>query len=252
MKRSLRILLVSMVAMLFLPVHPAWAQDEDISHEYRLTLFPYHRLTDKATAFEYLGYVTNPDKDYQTYYLGFPGANYSLNRVAQLWGGVFYTYTDNASAADKLEVRPFVGVKLFLPNRLKWHIYDFTRFEFRQIQDRNTRDWSSINRLRNRLGVEVPLTSREKAWQPKTWYALADAELFYRFDRDVIDPLRLRGGIAYIVNGRFTVEAIYHGQYTRPAGSSSLQYTDNIFRLNIKIGLSRGVLDPFFSPDADD
>jgi len=252
MKRFSRTLLVSMVAMLVLSAHPAEAQEEDIGHEYRLTLFPYHRITDKLTGFEYLGFVTNPVREYQTYYLGVPGMNYSLNKTVQLWGGVFYTYTDNANKADKLELRPFVGVKLFVPNDIKWHIYDFNRFEFRQIQDRTTRDWSSINRYRNRLGVEVPLTAREHAWQPKTWYALADAEVFYRFDRDQIDPMRLRGGLAYIVNRRVTVEAIYHGQYTRPAGSNSLEYTDNIFRLNIKLGLNRGALDHFFSPDADE
>jgi hypothetical protein len=107
--------------------------------------------------------------------------------------------------------------------------------------------------LRSRFGVELPLTSREKAWQPKTWYALADVEPFFRFDRDTIDPLRVRGGIAYIVNSRIRMEFIYHAQFTRPTGSSGLEYTDNIFRLNIKIALNKGLMQRVFDGgDADD
>lgn len=230
----------------------ARAQGDDIGNEYRVTLFPYHRISDQLTGFGYLGYVNNPEKDYQTDYLGY-GANYSFNRLIQLWGGLISTYTDNESSADKLELRPFTGVKLFLPNEIKWNIYNFTRYEYRAIQNRDTHDWTGIHRLRSRFGVELPLTSREKAWEPKTWYALADVEPFYRFDKDTIDPFRARAGIAYIVSSRVRAEFIYHAQFTRPAGGSGLEYTDNIFRLNIKIALNKGVLQRVFDGgDADD
>ena len=226
--------------------------DEPIGNEYRLTLFPYHRISDELTGFGYLGYVNNPDKEYQTAYLGY-GANYTFNPTFQLWGGLIGTYTDNQNSADKLELRPFIGPKLFLPNDWKWNIYNFTRYEYRAIQDRDTHDWTGYSRIRSRFGVEFPLTSREKAWQPKTWYALADVEPFYRFDKDTIDPLRVRGGIAYIVSSRVRVEFIYHAQFTRPSGSSGLEYTDNIFRLNIKIALNKGIMQRLFDGgDADD
>ena len=225
--------------------------DEHIGNEYRVTLFPYHRINDQLTGFGYLGYVNNPDKEYQTGYLGY-GASYSFNKSVQLWGGLIGTYTDNQNSADKLELRPFIGPKFFLPNDWNWNIYNFTRYEYRSIQDRDTHDWTGIHRLRTRFGVEFPLASGEKAWQPKTWYALADAEPFYRFDRGTIDPFRVRGGIAYIVSSRVRVEFIYHAQFTRPAGSSGLEYTDNIFRRNIKIGLNKGIIGRLQNPDIDD
>jgi len=226
--------------------------DEPLGNEYRLTLFPYHRISDQATGFGYLGYVNNPDKDYQTGYLGW-GVNYSLSKSVQLWGGLIATYTGNEHSADKLELRPFIGPKFFLPNDWKWNIYNFTRYEYRSIQDRDTHDWTGIHRLRSRFGVEFPLTSREKAWQPKTWYALADVEPFYRFDRGTIDPFRVRGGLAYILSNRIRMEFIYHAQFTRPAGSSGLEFTDNIFRLNIKIALNKGLMQRVFDGgDADD
>ena len=245
--------LICALALGLLCAPGALAQSEDpIGKEYRFTIFPYHRITDELTGFGYLGYVGNPEKDYKTGYLGY-GANYSLNRSVQFWGGLIGTYTDNQNSADKLELRPFAGVKLFVLNDIKWNIYNFTRYEYRAIQDRDTHDWNGVNRLRSRFGVEVPLASRAKAWQPKTWYALADIEPYYRFDKNVIDPLRVRGGIAYIVSNRVRVEFIYHAQFTRPAGSSGLEYTDNIFRLNIKLALNQGVLQRVFNGgDADD
>jgi hypothetical protein len=54
--------------------------------------------------------------------------------------------------------------------------------EYRDIQDRDTGDWSGNFRLRTRFGAKFPLTSPERAWQPKKWYGMADVEPFYRFD----------------------------------------------------------------------
>ena len=225
--------------------------DEPTGNEYRLTLFPYYSITTNLTGFGYLGYVNNPEEGYQTYYLG-KGVNYFLTPSVQLWGGLISTYTENQDSANQLELRPFAGVKLFVPNQFKWNIYNFTRYEYRALQDQETYDWNNYSRIRTRFGVEFPLTSRERAWQPKTWYALVDVEPYFRFDKNVIDPLRVRGGIAYIVSDRIRVEFIYHAQFTRPAGSNGLEYTDNIFRLNLKLALGKGILQRVFNGgDAD-
>jgi Protein of unknown function (DUF2490) len=217
---------------------------EPRSGEYRVTLFPYHKISDTWTGFGYVGYVWNPDKQYHTDYLGW-GANYAVSPTVQIWGGLIGTYTDNATNADKFELRPFVGVKNFFNNNYKWNIYNFARLEYREIQDRDTRDWTGYSRFRDRIGVEFPLTSADLAWKPKTWYGLADAEAFFRFDKDYVDPCRLRAGVGYIVSNRVRVELIYHLQWTRPNGGP-LTYTDNIIRLNIKIALNRGVLQRVF------
>jgi hypothetical protein len=217
---------------------------EPRSGEYRVTVFPYHKITDTLTGFGYLGYVTNPDKNYKTDYLGW-GVSYTPSPSVQWWGGLVGTYTNNEAGADKLELRPFVGLKNFIPNKIKWNIYNYARWEYRAIQDRDTDDWTRYSRLRDRFGVEFPLASGEQAWKPKTWYGLADVEAMFRFDRHQLDPFRLRAGIAYIVSNRVRVELIYHMQWTRPGGGD-LHYTDNIFRLNIKVALNKGVIQRVF------
>lgn len=226
---------------------------QDKGNEYRITLFPSHKITDKITGFAYLGYVWNPEKNYQTYYLGWPAACYAPKTWFQLWGGLVGLYTKNESTSNKLELRPFVGPKFFLPNAMKWNIYNFTRYEFRATQDGSTHDWSNVSRLRSRFGVEIPLSSRDQAWQPGKFYTLADIEPYYRFDRNQIDPMRIRVGIGYILKPwplRF--EFIYHAQYTHPTPSEGLQFTDNIFRLNIKIGLNKGIIGALQNPDLDE
>jgi len=252
---KVRASIVSLLLFLFMLIvvsKPAAAQQEDTGNEYRFTIFPYHRITDKVTGFAYLGYVFNPEKDYQTYYLGWPAASYSPNHWLQIWGGLVGLYTNNESSSDKLELRPFVGAKLFLPNEAKWNIYNFTRYEYRAIRDHDTRDWNTIQRIRSRFGIEFPLTSRERAWKPGTFYGLADVEPYYRFDKGIVDLFRVRGGISYVLNDRIRFEFIYHAQFTRPTGSSGLEYTDNIFRLNIKIGLHKGILGRLQNPDLDE
>lgn len=246
--RKIRSRLFSLVLGL-LSAPAAWSSTDDASAEprsgeYRVTVFPYHKITDALTGFGYLGYVSNPDKAYTTDYLGW-GVSHTSSPTVQWWAGLVGTLTDNESSADKLELRPFVGLKNMFPNKMRWNIYNYARWEHRAIQDQTTDEWSNYSRFRNRFGIEFPLTSGEQAWKPKTWYGLADAEVMYRFDKNWIDPCRLRAGVAYIVNNRVRVEFIYHMQWTRPGGES-LQYTDNIYRLNIKVAMNKGVLQRVF------
>jgi hypothetical protein len=248
MRRALLVL-----ALFALPALAASAQEEDdISNEYRITLFPNYPIKGNVTGFGYLGFVDNPDKDYQLYYVGWPGVTWAVKPTwLQLWGGVFGIYTNNEFKADKLELRPFVGAKALLPNAARWHIYNFTRLEYRLTDDYGTHAWSDTWRLRSRFGLEIPLASRERAFSHKTFYGIADVEPFYRFDRDTVDPLRLRAGLGYIFAGRCRGEFIYHMQFTRPDGGG-LQYTDNIWRLNVKIGLKDGILPRVMDAEIDE
>ena len=251
MKKT-RFLIIFLLFLFALNSLPSPAQD-DIGNEYRITLFPSHKITEKITGFAYLGYVWNPEKNYQTYYLGWPAACYTPKPWLQIWGGLVGLFTHNESSSDKLELRPFIGSKFFVPNKIKWNIYNFTRYEFRATQDRETRNWKNTSRLRSRFGVEFPIASPERAWQPRTFYGLADVEPYYRFDRGQFDPFRIRGGVGYIMKSvPVRIEFIYHAQFTHPSGSSGLKFTDNIFRLNIKIGLNKGIIGALQNPDLDE
>jgi hypothetical protein len=240
MKRHRLFLLWLALLAVLAPARPCVAGDNDIANEYRLTFLPYYPFSKEFVGFGYLGFVPSWDKDYTNYYAGL-GATYDVNDSVQLWAGLIGSYTDDWDSSDKFELRPFAGVKLFLPNDLGWNIYAFPRYEYRMIETVDSDDWKYVNRFRLRIGAEIPLTSREQAFKPKTWYAIADAEPFYRADTGRLDPFRLRAGLGYVIGGGKRVEFLYHAQWTRTSGGG-LDYTDNIFRINFKFPLGNGPL----------
>lgn len=222
---------------------PALGAQEDsvVGNEYRLTLSPHHAIKGDLIGFSQLEYRDNPEQDYRAYQVLWPGLTYSVRAWFQLSGGLLTRYTDNGQSADTLELRPFAGVQFLVANTMKWNFYNATRYEFRDTEDLTTHEWTGYGRLRSRFGIKIPLTAREQAWQSKTWYALAEVEPCYRFDDDTIDPLFVRGGIGRVLSDRIRLELVYSAQFTR-SNEGPLQYSNNIFQLNIKLGLGKGIL----------
>jgi hypothetical protein len=211
----------------------------DVANEYRITAYPSYPISEKLTGFGYIGWVNKPDADYQSYYLG-TGTFYRAAKAVQLWVGLISAYTDNTERSNLLELRPFTGVKFLGMSAKKWRYYNWTRYEMRLTETLDTDAWKTVHRVRNQTRLEIPLAPTARAWTPKSWYVLSDVEPIYRSDTSTIDPLRLRAGVGYIASSRLLVEFQYYAQYTRP--DSGLKYTDNIFRLNLKITSKRGLL----------
>ena len=225
--------------------------DDDVANEYRPTLSLHHPIKDDLTGYAELQYRNNPDKNSEAYEVIWPSLTYSASHWLQLSGGLLSLYTDNEQSADKLELQPFAGVKLFAPNKIEWTIYNYTRYEFLDTQNLDTHAWTSYSRVRSRFGVEFPLTSRAKAWQPKTWYGLADVEPVYRFDHDTIDPVYVRGGFGYVLSHRVRLEFIYTAQFSR-SSSGALAHAENLLEFNVNIGWSEGLLRRLRNPHAAD
>jgi Protein of unknown function (DUF2490) len=196
-------------------VPPLGAQSSNpVTNEWRVAVLPYYPIEGNLSGFSSFGWAKNPDADYSRWYAGFPGLVYSATPHVQAWAGfrLIYTnnYTDVTDKQDTLELRPYIGGRFFLPNKIKWNIYNFTRLEFRETYSHATHDWTNVERLRFRFAIEAPLTAREKAWKANTFYCLAYAEPSYRFDEDEIDPVRAQAGLGYIANPRIRVELLYY------------------------------------------
>jgi len=211
----------------------------EVANEYRITAFPSYHINEKWSGFGYLGWVYKPDAEYSSYYLG-KGVFYSPAKWVHIWGGLIGVYTDSTPKSDSLELRPFIGPKFLGSNRRKWRYFNWTRYELRLTETLDTDEWKTVHRVRNQTRIEIPLAPIDRAWTPKSWYLLADVEPIYRSDTGQIDPLRLRVGLGYVTSRRVLVEFHYFTQYTRPEGGR-LAYTDNIFRINLKIALSKGI-----------
>jgi hypothetical protein len=212
---------------------PIAPPDPNITNEYRATLVTSKPVSDKVVLFTYLGYVNSPDKKVQTLYYSPPGVIYKPKPWVELWGGLFGLYNNNETSANSWEMRPLVGVKFYVPNKKKLNIYNFTRFEYRFInQNKKT---TTQPRFRNRVGIEAPLATMEKAWTPKTFYALSDIEPIWRLDDKNLALVRFRAGAGYIFNKKLRAEFIYHTEFS----GDPKEYTGNIWRINFKLSLPR-------------
>jgi hypothetical protein len=248
--------IAAMCLALVLGASPIHAQTADepvkVTNEYRITIFPHYPIKGSLSGFGYIGWVKNPELDYQLYYASAPGVIYKVKPWLQSWNGVLLIYTNNDTAVtgkqDTVELRPFVGGKFFLPNKMKWNIYNFTRLEFRETYHHDTHAWTHTQRLRMRFGVEIPLTSREKAWTLGSLYAVANVEPLYRFDRDEIDPARVQFGLGWVMNERIRPELLYYLNWGRTDPGHKLRYNENIIRLNIKVGVNRALLGHVWNP----
>ena len=247
-KKTCCVPVAAAICSIVLP-HSAVGQANDITNEYRITLVTSKPISEKATLFAYLGLVKAPDKSVGTLYYSPPGMIYRPKPWMELWAGMFGLYNNNHNAANSWELRPLGGLKFYIPNKLKANLYNFTRYEYRFInQNHNT---TTTPRLRNRVGIDIPL-NQEKAWTPKTFYTLTDFEPIWRLDDDYLQLIRLRAGLGYIINNTWRVEFIYHAEFSGAKGQSK-DYTGNIWRLNFKLTLPRrGQPDLRRVPDIDE
>lgn len=215
------------------------AGDGDTEYQFQIPLS--HKLTDRLTSLEYLGYNKSTDEDFSTYYLGLPGLDYKVNAWLRL-RAVWYTrFTDHADKPDAIELRPSVGFKANAPAE-RMHFYNLTRYEARAIQDRADDTWNHSSRIRSRFGVDVPLAPREREWQPGTWYATADIEPYYEIEEKLVSPVSARIGIVRVLNENMQAEFYYAPQYTRSRSDTPFEETGSIFQLTLKIGFQKGLI----------
>jgi hypothetical protein len=237
--RTSRYFLLSCILLLTIAIlsPSVTTAQEEIHSEYRITLVPTYPVSKKVFLTTYLGYVNIPNADRVTYYLGAPLlVTYRPSPIIELMAGAFFVFNRVDGEHENIEFRPLAGVKLYLPNNHQMNIYNWTRYELRAFyyDDKNLNNLK--NRIRNRIGLEFPLS--KNAWQPKTFYALTDFEIFYTFEKGYFDRFRERVGLGRVIDKHWRVEAIYHIQMLKTSKDLNPQWTDNIFRLNIKWSLA--------------
>ena len=228
----------------------ATAQDK-IYNEYRVTIVPTYAVSKKVFLTTYLGYVNIPSQNRVNYYLGAPLlVTYRLSPVVEFMAGGFLVFSRLNGDKEYNEFRPLAGVKLYLPNNNHMNIYNWTRYELRCFYYDDKSLNNVKNRLRNRIGLEFPLS--KKAWQPKSIYALTDFEFFYTIEKGYFDRFRERLGIGYVIDKHWRAEMIYHIQLLKSEDKNP-EWTNNIWRLNIKWQIPHKTHPPVPHPiDVDD
>ena len=225
--------------------------EQEIHSEYRITIVPTYPVSRKVFLTTYYGYVNIPSSKTNTYYVGAPLlVTYRPTPVVELMAGAFLVINDLKEGNDNTEVRPLAGIKLNLPNDHHLNIFSWTRYELRSFYYGDKTLNNVKNRLRNRIGIEFPLS--KDAWAPKTFYGFTDFEMFYTIEKGYFDRFRERLGFGRVLSQHWRVELIYHMQLLKQSKDLNPQWTDNIFRLNIKWTLAHKKHGPAHPVDVDD
>jgi len=224
------------VLAVLIAVGASHARAQDVTDDGRLGVIVAHPIVGALSGTPYV-WFDDQTGGAKTYRVSFPNVIYRVRPWLQGWGGLIVNWKDNEASGNTRELRPFAGVKVFLPNSTHIHLYELTRLEWRRItnteNDTITREW----RLRTRPGVEFPLST--SAWQPGTFYGLANGEVFV--EHSFVDALRFMFGTGYIKTDRVGIEFNYVVELSRRTSIDPLAYTDNSFRLDFKFSLQQGL-----------
>jgi hypothetical protein len=231
--------------VLALAMGAAVAHAQDVTNDGRVgVIFAHPLIIDDFSGQPYFWFddQTGGVKEYR---VAFPNIIYHAKPWLQGWSGLYVTWTDNDASGNTRELRPYIGAKIFVPNSVHIHLYNWTRLEWRRItntsNDTITREW----RLRTRPGIEFPLSAH--AWEPGTFYGLANGELFV--EHGFIDAVRFMSGAGYIRNDRVRFEFNYVFELSRSAPGDALAYTGNSFRLDVKYSFKDALLRKQQGPD---
>ena len=212
------------------------ARAQDVTDDARLGIIIAHPIVDDVSGAPYV-WFDDRTGGAKTYRVSFPNVIYRVRPWLQGSGGLIVNWTDDQVSGNTRELRPFAGVKAFLPNSAHIHLYELTRLEWRRMTNTEnntiTREW----RLRTRPGVEFPLS--ERAWQPGTLYGLANGEVFV--EHGFVNALRFMFGAGYIKSDRVRIELNYVVEQSRQSSSDALANSDNSFRLDFKYSFAEGL-----------
>jgi len=213
------------------------ARAQEVTNDGRVAAtFAHPTIFDELSGAPYV-WFDDQTGSVTSYRVAFPNIVYHARPWLQGWGGVIVTWKNDEASGNTRELRPYVGVKVFVPNSAHIHLYDWTRLEWRRITNTEsntiTREW----RFRTRPGIEFPLGARP--WQPGTIYGLANTEVFVQ--HDFVDALRFMSGAGYIKTDRVRFEFQYVLELSRSSSTDALAYSDNSFRLDIKFSFKEGL-----------
>jgi hypothetical protein len=211
------------------------------NNEYRIAVSMVHPIAGPISGSGDVQFRDQLDKEVRTYRLAWPGAIYKPARWIQVWGGLITFWSDNQTSPNSWELRPYTGLKLSVPNQAQVDLYNLTRLEWRHVNETDGGSLQHYQRLRNRVGAEFPLSTR--AWEPDTYYGLADLETLINLQENFVESLRFRGGAGYVISRRVRVEGQYNLQVNRSSLDEPLTFDDNVFRFNVKLSLREGLLE---------
>jgi len=170
-------------------------------------------------------------------YLARPSLQKGVKDWLDLFGGLGFFYTVQEGLSNTLEIRPWIGARVYL----YWDTFSKIRFsDYFRIEDRfiiNTQSTGTSNsvRFRNKIDARIPITNRYL--EDNVLYAMVSFEFFLDagdVEEFYADKIRLGGGLGYKFNYNWRVEAYFYGFRSQDTATDDFTKTDQVWRLTLK------------------
>ncbi len=153
-------------------------------------------------------------------------------RTWQLHGGIVFFHTINLEASNVLEIRPFQGLRVKIPNWNKFPLVHYIRIEERLELGLGNKVSEFNIRARYMIGNDFFLPGK---FLTQGIYLPFYAEFFFNISRGIQfnDVMRLTPGLGYRPNQnmRFQLDLSYHRR--RPSSDEEFRTNDIVFRLRV-------------------
>lgn len=169
------------------------------------------------------------------YAIKLPKRNFqNLFHTSELHGGIGFFFTNNLKDPNRLEIRPFQGIKLTWPNRPRIKIQHYVRLEERF--DLETTNWDNTFGLRFRYQAEMVLFLKGD-WLSfnNGFYLPVSLELFWNLigTKQFNDAVRIIPGIGYEFSSKWKGELHIGYFYTRNTVEDVFGTNDLVLRIRV-------------------
>jgi len=210
------------------------AQSEQLWFEYMMT-HPFANTWELEHDVRYATVLAAPRWRSLRYY---PSLSWSYSQHLDILGAAGINYTVQSKDDNTLEIREMLGFRIHITPNKRVLTRILVRGENRNLQNTETKDWSSSNRLRLRGEALIPINNPTMFNKDKLMYGIIDTEWFFALDQDLnerfANRFRLRTGVGYRFNYNLRVEFIYSYQESRNQLDDSNPIQDNIFRFRFR------------------
>ena len=167
-----------------------------------------------------------------------PTLTWSLTQHIDVMGAFTLSSVVQTEDVNTLEIRPMLGSRIHFTPNMRMLTRLLVRFENRNFQNLETKDWTSSNRMRFRVESLIQLNNPTMYNKDKLMYGIADAEWFITMDQDLqerfANRFRMRVGIGYRLTYTWRFEFLYSYQESKDQIETPTYTRDNLFRFRIR------------------
>jgi len=170
-------------------------------------------------------------------YIVRPSLQKGVKDWLDLFGGLGFFYTVQEGLSNTLEIRPWIGARVYLywDTFRKIMFSDYFRIEDRFIINTESSGTSNSIRLRNKISARIPIT--DQYFVDEILYTMFSFEFFIEggdIEELFADKIRLGGGLGYKFNYNWRVEFYFYAFRSQDTATSGFTTTDQVWQLTLK------------------